>query len=69
MESNSSNAISWASHDTCKPWQLHFYLNEIKSLESRIDAFFTTKFCWLMGWPNTLVKQGVDRVVPWEALL
>lgn len=37
VESDSYNAISWVSHDSCKPWKFPFYFNEIKPLVSRLQ--------------------------------
>lgn len=51
-----------------KPWKFQFLLNEIKFLVSRLQV----EFCHVVRLDNcmedSLVKQGVDRVVPWVVL-
>lgn len=68
LENDSSNAMSWVSQDTCKPWKLHFYFNEIKYQVARFHVIFH-QLRSANGFLDTSAKQGVDRVVPWEVLM
>lgn len=69
MESDSSNATSWVKADSIKPWNLHFCFNEIKALASQLQVLFCHLIRSANGLGDSLAKQVVNRVVPWEVLL
>lgn len=50
VESDSSNSTSWVSGDGGEPWNLLFYLNDIKSLSSHIKVEFQNMYGRLRIW-------------------
>lgn len=68
VESDSYNA-SWVSSDKGKPWKLHFSFNEIKYLSSFISIEFHHVSQSVNRLADTLAKQGIDRITPWEVYL
>lgn len=69
VESNSSNMNFWFSQDKCKPWKLHFNLNEIKFLASHLQVVFHHIIRSANRWADVVANQGVGRITPWEVIL
>ena len=69
VESDSFNAISWVSINISKPWKLQFAFNEIKVWLLLLVPLFFMFLGRLNRFADALAKQGVTRVIPWEAIM
>ena len=69
MESDSSNAVAWASNRKLHPWEFQFLFNEIRGLCSTS----LVEFCHVNRLANSmadaLAKQGVERSTPWVGVV
>lgn len=64
MESDSANAIRWASNLEGRPRKFHVVLDEIKapSSSAAVSSSHVAQKANFMA--NSLAKQGVERTVP-----
>lgn len=61
VESDSLNAVSWASSLAKFPWRFQFYFNEIKYLSPLFCVTFQHIGRMANSFADLIVKQGVDR--------
>ena len=61
MESDSTNAIAWASNQKINPWKIQFIFNEIRVLVASITIIFHHELRSANSIADVLARQGVDR--------
>lgn len=69
MESDTSNAVSWATSSSSTPSRFKFLFNEIKALSSLDSVEFKHIGRAANDLANSLAKQWIDRFSPFFAFL